>query len=204
MKKCNACLVLVMVVVMLVTGCTKEESVNPFQGKWTGSVDMTEHVVNSMVTENENLKDFLDFEQLTFSLEFEFAEESVSLHVEETSKQQFITNMKAGVVKMVDAMVADVATKNDTTAADIYNGMGVTRDEYIQSVVESLKIEELVSSMASALELKGSYEYNDEKIVVLYEDDTYEEMTYTLGIEDLTITVSDGTNSFVIPCSKAN
>lgn len=193
-----------MVVVMLVTGCTKEESVNPFQGKWTGSVDMTEHVVNSMVTENENLKDFLDFEQLTFSLEFEFAEESVSLHVEETSKQQFITNMKAGVVKMVDAMVADVATKNDTTAADIYNGMGVTRDEYIQSVVESLKIEELVSSMASALELKGSYEYNDEKIVVLYEDDTYEEMTYTLGIEDLTITVSDGTNSFVIPCSKAN
>ena len=204
MKKCNACLVLVMVVVMLVTGCTKEESVNPFQGKWTGSVDMTEHVVNSMVTENENLKDFLDFEQLTFSLEFEFAEESVSLHVEETSKQQFITNMKAGVVKMVDAMVADVATKNDTTAADIYNGMGVTRDEYIQSVVESLKIEELVSSMASALELNGSYEYNDEKIVVLYEDDTYEEMTYTLGIEDLTITVSDGTNSFVIPCSKAN
>ena len=204
MKKCNACLVLVMVVVMLVTGCTKEESVNPFQGKWTGSVDMTEHVVNSMVTENENLKDFLDFEQLTFSLEFEFAEESVSLHVEETSKQQFITNMKAGVVKMVDAMVADVATKNDTTAADIYNGMGVTRDEYIQSVVESLKIEELVSSMASALELEGSYEYNDEKIVVLYEDDTYEEMTYTLGIEDLTITVSDGTNSFVIPCSKAN
>lgn len=193
-----------MVVVMLVTGCTKEESVNPFQGKWTGSVDMTEHVVNSMVTENENLKDFLDFEQLTFSLEFEFAEESVSLHVEETSKQQFITNMKAGVVKMVDAMVADVATKNDTTAADIYNGMGVTRDEYIQSVVESLKIEELVSSMASALELNGSYEYNDEKIVVLYEDDTYEEMTYTLGIEDLTITVSDGTNSFVIPCSKAN
>ena len=189
---------------MLFTGCAKEEKVNPFLGKWTGSVDMTELVVNSMVAENENMKEYLKFEDLKFIFVFEFTEEKVSLHVDENSKQQFVVNMEAGVVKMVDAMVADAATKNNTTVEEIYKGMGITRDQYVQSVVEPLKIEELVNSMAAALELNGSYEYNEEKIVVLYEDKTYEEMKYTLGIEDLMITVSDGTNSFDISCTKAN
>lgn len=189
---------------MLFTGCAKEEKVNPFLGKWTGSVDMTEHVVNSMVAENDKLKEYAKFEKLTFTLVFEFTEEKMSLHVEEASKQQFITSMEAGVVKMVDAMVEDTARKNNTTVEEIYSGMGITRDQYVQSVVEPLKIESLVNSMVEALELNGSYEYDEEKLVVLYEDKTYEEMKYNLGIEDLTITVSDGTNSFIIPCAKVN
>ena len=202
MKKRNVFLVFVMAAVMLFTGCAKEEKVNPFLGKWTGLVDMTEHVVNSMAAENEKLKEYAKFEKLTFTLIFEFTEEKMTLHVEDASKQQFVTNMEAGVVKMVDAMVADTATKNNITVEEIYNNMGITRDQYVQSVVEPLKIEALVNSMAEALELNGFYEYNEEKIVILYEDKTYEEMKYTLGVEDLTITVSDGKNSFVIPCKK--
>ena len=57
-------------------------------------------------------------------------------------------------------------------------------------------------NVAGALELNGSYKYDAEKIVVLYEDKTYEEMKYVLESEELTITVSDGTNEFAIPCSK--
>lgn len=204
MKKRNVFLVLVMAVIMLFTGCAKEEKVNPFLGKWTGSVDMTEHVTTGMSVGNSDLSEFAKFENLTFTLVFEFTEDKVALHVDEASKQQFFVNMEAGVVKMVEAMVADAATKENTTVEEIYKGMGVTRDQYVQSVVEPLHIEEMVNRMAEALELEGSYEYNDEKIVVLYEDKTYEEMKYALGLEDLTITVSDGTNAFVIPCTKIN
>ena len=62
----------------------------------------------------------------------------------------------------------------------------------------------MVDAMASALELNGAYEYDDSQIVILYDDNTYEEMKYVLGIEDLTITITDGTNSFLIPCTKGN
>ena len=65
-----------------------------------------------------------------------------------------------------------------------------------------MKIDAMVDAMATALELSGAYEYDENQIVVLYDDNTYEEMSYALGMEDLTITISDGTNSFAIPCTK--
>ena len=55
------------------------------------------------------------------------------------------------------------------------------------------------------MKLKQNYDYcviRDTNKVILYDDNTYEEMTYVLGVEDLTITITDGTNSFVIPCAK--
>ncbi len=205
MKKRSLLLVLIMTMVLSITACGTQEQdkkENPFVGTWSGTLDLTEYVVNTIVAENADLQKYAKFENLTFTLTFTFTEDKVLLHLDDASAQQFIANAEAGIATMVDAMVADIATANNMTAEDVYAGMSVTRDAYVASVVESMKLGDMVKAMAGALELNGSYKYDAEKIVVLYEDKTYEEMKYVLESEKLTITVSDGTNEFAIPCSK--
>ena len=65
-----------------------------------------------------------------------------------------------------------------------------------------MKLETAVSDMAEALALKGTYKYDGEKIVVIYEDDTYEEMKYSFKGEMLVITVSNGNAEHSIKCEK--
>ena len=202
MKKRNLLVILVLAVIMLFTGCAKEEEVNPFPGTWTGTLDYTQSFTDSMLAEHAELEKFVKFENLTFTFVFAFTEENVSVHVEEASKEQFIKNVEMGIANMIDAMAAEEAAKNGITVEKVFEGMGVTRDRYIQYTVENMQIDKMVNVMATALELKGAYEYDEKHIVVLYDDNTYEEMEYTLGIEDITIKISDGTNSFVIPCTK--
>ncbi len=205
MKKRSLLLVLIMTMVLSITACgtqEQDEKKNPFVGTWSGTLDLTEYVVNTIVAENADLQKYAKFENLTFTLTFTFTEDKVSLHLDDASAQKFIANAEAGIATMVDAMVADIASANNMTAEDVYAGMSVTRDAYVASVVESMKLGDMVKAMAGALELNGSYKYDAEKIVVLYEDKTYEEMKYVLESEELTITVSDGTNEFAIPCSK--
>ena len=206
MKKRSLIVVLIMAMVLSITACgaqKQEQKDNPFVGTWTGTLDLTEYVETTIAAGNADLQKYAQFEDLTFTLTFTFTEDKLSLHLDDASAQQFITNAEAGIVAMVDAMVADVAAANNVTAEDVYAGMSVTRETYIISIVESMKLDEMVKSMAEALELNGAYQYDAEKIIVIYDDKTYEEMKYVKGIEDITITVSDGTNEFAIPCTKS-
>lgn len=201
MKKRNLFVALMMAIVMIISGCGVGTE-NKFIGTWTGTLDMTDYIVQSIVAQDENLEKYAEFEDLSFTLVFEFTEENISLHLEEASTTKYIENITVGVERMIDAMVAELATTNDMTEEDIYAGMGVTRDAYIQSVVDSMKLETAVSEMAEALALKGTYKYDGEKIVVIYEDDTYEEMQYSFEGETLVITVSDGNTEHAIECKK--
>ena len=202
MKKRNLLVALVMAVVMLFAGCSSGVTADKFVGKWTGTLDFSKHFENLMVAENENLKEYAKFENLTFTLVFEFTEDTVSLHLDETSKDQFITNAEAGIANMIDAMAADEAASIDVTVDDIFAGMGTTRDAYLQSVMSSMQFDAMISEMANALELTGNYMIDGENLVVTYEDGTYENMKFNFGKETLTITISDGTNEFPILCEK--
>lgn len=202
MKKRNIWVVLVMAVLMLFTGCANEGKVNPLLGTWTGTLDYTKCFTDMMVAENAEIEQFVKFENLTFTFVFAFTEEKVSVHVDEASKLTFTENVEKGIASMIDAMAEAEAAKNGITVDKVYEGMGVTRDAYVQYTIENMKIDAMVDAMATALELSGAYEYDENQIVVLYDDNTYEEMSYALGMEDLTITISDGTNSFAIPCTK--
>lgn len=209
MKKHSWLVALLLVVAMMFTACGNAtngggtEQNYSLAGKWDGTVDLTEYFVQSFASQNEAMKQYAKFENLTLKFVFEFTEDTVSLSVDEASAQQFVANVGTGVGAMVDAMVADVAAANGTTAETIYANMSVNRDTYVQSIIASLKIEDMVKAMAEALELNGSYAADAQCITVVYEDDTFESMKYTLDGDNLTITVSDGTNDFVIQCVKS-
>ena len=202
MKKRNLVVALVMAMFVLITGCAKEEKANQFLGTWSGTLDYTKCFTDMMVAENKDIEKFAKFENLTFTFDFEFTEEKVSVHIDEASKQQFISNVEKGVASMIDEMAKDEAEKNSITVEKVYEGMGVTRDSYVKSIIDSMKIDTMVNAMATALELNGAYAYDDKQIVVLYGDNTYEEMSYIFDKEDLTITITDGANSFDILCKK--
>ena len=85
---------------------------------------------------------------------------------------------------------------------DVFAGMGTTRDAYVKAVMSSMQFDAMISELAKALELSGNYYIDGEVLVVTYEDDTFEKMKYNFGKEDLTITISDGTNEFAIYCQK--
>ena len=203
MKKRNLVVTLALVIALFLCACGSANAGNSLVGKWTGNVDLTNQIVQNMVAANASIEKYAKFENLQFTFIFEFTEDELSMHLDEASTQQFLENVKTGVANTIDAMVAGVAAENDMTVEDVYAGMGVTRDAYIQSVVEAMQLEEMVKSIAESLMLNGKYEADGETILVLYEDNTYEEMKYKLGMEDLTITVSDGTNDYQIPCTKA-
>lgn len=201
MKKRNLLLALVMIIVMFITACGDTKP-NPFVGIWTGTLDLTEHIVKEMVAEDAELEKYAKFENLTVTFAFKFTENQVSLHVDETSTQQFIKNAETGVINMIDAMVADLATENNKTEEEIYAGMNVTRDAFIESTIASMELDAMVNTMAASLELSGSYQSDDKTLTVIYDDNTYEEMKYAFEGDKLLITVSDGTNNFVISCKK--
>ena len=56
MKKRNLLVVLIMAVIMLVTGCAKEEKVNPLLGTWNGTLDYTQSFTDMMVAENSDIQ----------------------------------------------------------------------------------------------------------------------------------------------------
>ncbi len=203
MKKRNLLVALVMAMVMLFTGCGSSVTPDKFVGKWTGTLDFSKHFENLMVAQNEKLKDYAQFEGLTFTIVFEFTKDTVSLSLDEASTQQFAKNAEAGIVNMIDAMAKAEAASIDVTVDDIFAGMGTTRDAYVQAVMSSMQFDAMISELAKALELSGNYYIDEDVLVVTYEDDTYEKMKYNFGKEDLTITISDGTNEFAIHCQKA-
>lgn len=202
MKKRNLLVALVMAVVMLFTGCGSEVTADNFVGKWKGTLDFSDYFTKVMVAENADLEKYAKFEGLTLTMVFEFTEDEVSLRLDEASTQEFIANAQDGVVKMIDAMAEAEAASIDVTVDDIFAGMNTTRDAYVQSVMSSMKLDVMVSEMAKALELNGKFYVDGDVLVVTYEDDTFEKMKYNFGKEDLTITVSDGTNEFPIHCQK--
>ena len=205
MKKRRLLVALVMMMTILVTGCEKEEQmepVNPLLGEWSGTLDYTESFTNVMVAENDDIEKFIKFENLTFSFVFEFSEEKIALHVDEPSAAQFVANAEVGIANMIDKMAAEEATKNGITVDAVFEGMGVTRDAYVADTLKNMNLEVMVNALVEALELQGAYEVDESEIVVVYDDKTYESMKYTLNGEELTICISDGTNELPIKCTK--
>lgn len=201
MKKCKLLVALIMSCAMLLSACGGDAG--KLVGKWNATLDLTDYIVQEMVAQDPSLEAYAKFENLSFAFQFEFTKDVVTLTVDEASAQQFITNAEAGIVKMIDAMVADMAEEANVTAEDVYAGMKVTRDVFIEATMNSLRLEDMVKELVEGLTLSGTYIAEGDTITVIYEDNTYEEMKFAFGKEDLTITVSDGANNFVFVCKEA-
>lgn len=202
MKKRSLLIALFMMAIVLLSACEQEKEPNPFVGKWSGSMDLTNQFVQNFIVQNPSLKEYVQFENLMITLECTFAEDSISFAMNETSGKQFVSNFETGVTNMVDTMVADVAADNNTTPENVYAAMNVTREDFIQSKIDSMDLEQMINALKKAYDLEGEYEYDEDSIIVYYEDDTFEEMHYSFQGDILSLTLSDGNSTQVVEFAK--
>lgn len=228
MKKRNFLACLLLVVSMFITACG---ATSPFEGKWNGTCDITDYIMDEILAEYEEYAEYFEFENLSFGLDFTFEDGNVAMSVNEESMDTFVDNLEAGVYNMMDKMIVDqmvvmykdmfpdVETLDDVAALTdgVYeNGQAIlnevatssgynTYEEFLTAAVKELNAEELLSSLTEDLDVTGTYDYDEDAgiLTFYYEDNTYEEMKYQFTDDTLTIRLSDGESEFDVTCVKA-
>lgn len=203
MKKRSLLVTLLLVLTMLVTACGG--STNPFEGKWKGTCDLTDYIVDSMVAGDPTLEEYVDFEELSFVINFTFEGDEISMSVDDDSIDTFVANAEDGIRNMLDKyMRAQLeGTGIDVEFLASANGYD-SYDALLDGMVSEMGLSAMIDPLTEALELEGTYEYDEEDgiLTVTYEDGSEEEMKFEFDGDDLTITVSDGADEFDIKCEK--
>lgn len=203
MKKRNLLVTLALVISMMFTACGQE---NPFPGTWKGTCDLTDYIVDSVVGDDETMAKYMDFSGLEFVIDFEFTENEISMSVDEASLRTFATNFENGMIKMMEGVLIDELASYGMSYEEYVAESGMDSQTLMKSMLDEMDLasmmNEMITELSAALELEGTYTFDEGVLTVTYEDNTYEEMTYAFDEETLTITVSDGETAFPIVCEK--
>jgi len=203
MKKRNLFVALILVVAMIFTACGQE---NPFPGTWKGTCDFTDYIVESVVSDDETMAEYMDFEGLEFVINFEFSENELSMSVDEASLHTFVTRFETGMINMMESVLVDELAGYGMSYEEYVAESGMDSKTLIQSMLDEMgmatAMNEMIDELSTSLELNGTYTFDKNVLIVSYEDNTYEEMAYVFEGETLTITVSDGETTFPIVCEK--
>lgn len=205
MKKRNFLVALLLVFTMLLSACGASD---PFVGKWKGTCDLTDYIVQGVVSGDETMEKYLEFEGLEFVINFEFTEDEISMSVDEASLDSFVANFEAGMINMMEAMLIDELAGYGMSYEEYVAESGMDSEALMKELLDEMnmtaQMDAMVEALAESLELSGTYSFDGEVLTVTYEDNTYEEMGYVFDGETLTITVSDGETEFPIICEKQN
>lgn len=207
MRKRNLLVSLVLVFTLILTACGQD---NPFIGSWRGTCDLTDFIVGSVVGDDETLRQYMEgVDGLEFVINFEFEENTMSMSVDEASGEAFIANLETSMKNMMEAVLVDGLSEYGISYEEYVAESGMDAEQLLDSMLDEMELmsqmDSMVDSMIEALELSGSYMFDEEKLTIVYDDGTYEEMMYEFDGDTLTITVvaEDGTE-FPIVCGKQN
>lgn len=205
MKKRNIFVSLLLAITLMITACGQE---NPFVGSWKGSCDLTDLIIEYVVGENEEIRPYLEgIDDLAFVIQFEFTEDELAMSVNKSSIDTFLTHLEDGLLQMMEELLVDELEKYGISYEEYLLESGMSNEELLYSMLDEMNVSEqmetMMYSMAEALELSGNYMYDEEKITVIYEDGTIEEMDYTFDGTDMIITfVDEAGTEYPIICEK--
>lgn len=204
MKKRNIVITVLLTLALMLTACGEP---SPFVGTWRGTCDLTDVIIGeSVLGSDEDLAQYADqVEGLEFVISFEFTEDKMSMSVDEASLDSFMTNLETSMKNMMEAYMIDELAAYGISYEEYLEELGMDSDAFMQSMLDEMNMDTqmrpMMESMAEALELEGSYMYDEEKLTIIYEDNTYEEMFYVFEEDVLTITFVDGDGTeFDIVC----
>ncbi|MBQ3030711.1 MAG: hypothetical protein IJD24_05745 [Agathobacter sp.] len=208
MKKRNIIVSLLLTLTLMLTACGEP---SPFIGTWRGTCDLTDVIIGeSNLVADEEWEQYVEHvEGLEFVITFEFTEDKMAMSVDEASVDTFMKNFENSMKNMMEAYMIDEFSAYGISYEEYLEEVGMSSDAFLQSMLDemnmSAQMKPMMESMAEALDLNGSYMYDEEKITIVYEDNTYEEMLYVFDGENLTITfVDEEGTEFDIECELQN
>lgn len=207
MKKRNILFAVVLAIAMMITACGGKQTL---EGKWVGSLDVTKQFEDGVKRAYPDLADYVDFEELVFVLDIEFAEGQMSMSVQQESIDAFNANFAEGMKGMAEGYWADGLAKYDMTLEeDIYES-GMTEEEYLQSIYKQTQIDKMIEGMNDITNktldrlsnMKGTYTVLDSELRLWYTEDDYEAMEHSFKGKALNIIVKGDNFSLLIECEK--
>lgn len=204
MKKRNVLVALMLVCVMMLSACG---NTNPFVGTWRGTWDFTDALEETLVADDASMEQYLEFEDLTIEIIFEFTEEGeMEMHVDEDSIETMAVNMEDGLYKMMDNMLQDQLSGYGYSNDEIAGMMGYdSYDAMLNDMIAELDMEgTLVDPLMDSLDAEGTYEYDEEEgiLTLEYEDEGDEEFEYEFDEDKLILNIEIDGMDMEIECEK--
>lgn len=218
MKKSALLLLAVCIMAMFCCACgsSADNGKNPFEGQWTGTLDVTKQFEDGIKAEyqkqDENMdwNTIVDFDALVFLLDITFENGEMSMEVQQDSIDTFVQNYQAGMQKIGRNALNVWLDMQDLTLEEAVAESGMDEAAYLEAKYEEMGLDKMAASMEKITnaslqglsKVKGAYTFDDTNIHIAFEDNTFEEMRYSFEGEQLTITITGDGFSLHIACEK--
>lgn len=193
-----------LLLVVTLSGCGAGNSLD---GTWKGSYDVTDIVKEvytpSLTASDAAMEEYIQFKALELGLTFTFADESMSISVDEEAKAALQSSIETALITSYNAYMEAKAAKADMKLEELYTVNRTTQEEAVADFLKGMKVDQVVDVVVAAFQISGSYAYDSEAITIVYEDDTWEKMKYAFEGGKLTITISNGEQEVPVVCEKA-
>lgn len=207
MRKRNVLLSLMLAVVLLLTACGGG---NPFEGKWKGTLDLTEQFEDGIKANYPDFEEYVDFEDLVLVMNVEFTEDEMSMSVEEDSIDAFFANFEAGMQEFGESAFMAYLTSIDMTLEEAVAESGMEEEEFLEQALAQMQLHEMTSgmnaiteqSLAGLADLTGTYTFNEEEINLRYSDESYEAIPFEFEGKKLILTFEGEEYFLRIECEK--
>lgn len=202
MRKQSLLVTLILIVALTITACGQK---NPFPGTWRGTCDLTDFIVSVVSGGDEEIAQYLNFEDLSFEYVYEFTESDVVVSVDDASFEKFSNSFKNGFFAAVKEKITNDLQLQGLTYEEYLEDSGLEEAELLASNIENVDLDTWISSIRDVAELMaydGAYMYRDDTLTILHENGTYHKLNYTIDGKTLTIIISDGEIELPIVCEK--
>ena len=210
MKKRNILFALLLAMTMIITACGG--SAEDLEGKWVGSLDVTQQFEDGIKAAYPDLVEYVDFENLVFVLDIEFVDGQMSMSVQQESIDAFNTNFAEGMKNLAKGYWTDgLANTKGLTLEEDLEETGMSEEDYMNRVYQQTGIDKMISAMIEITNttldkvssMEGTYTVLGKELRLWYTEDSYEAMGYSFEGKKLNIVIKGDSFSLLIKCEKA-
>ena len=202
MRKHSLLVSLILIVALTITACGQK---NPFPGTWRGTCDLTDFIVSIVSGGDEDIEQYLQFENLSFEYVYEFDDSNLVVSVDDASFERFSNTFKNGFMEAVKEKITSDIQSQGLTYEEYLEDSGMVEEELLSSKIGNVDLDAWISSireLADVLAFEGGYMYTADTLTILHEYGTYNKLNYSMDGKTLTIIITDGEIELPIVCEK--
>lgn len=210
MKKRNLLFALLLAMVMLVTACGSNQTV---EGKWTGTLDLTKQFEDGVKEAYPDLIEYIDFEDLVFKMDISFVDGQMEMKVQQESIDAFNTKFAEGMQLIAEGYWQASLAEIDMTLEEAISESGMTEEDYTKRIYTETGIDKMIESMSKMTndtlemlsKMKGTYTTPvADELRLYYTEDEFESMKYDFKGKQLNISIKGDSFVLLIECERVD